>query len=128
MNEWSLGAVKRELLANAGMVRVIHVPHVLEKAACIGSGQVTLKIHDPQIPENTGCFTVTFADGKVLSVAAASQKADVVMDISTFSALIAGVWDWEDARHTFSGLTVHNDVPALRQIFYRKPMMIVDAF
>lgn len=128
MHEWSLGAVTWELLANSGMVRVIHVPHVLEKAACIGSGQVTLEIHDLQIPENTGRYTVTFTDGTVLSVVSSRQEADAVMDISTFSALIAGVSDWEDAKHTFSGLTVTNDTPALRQLFHRKPLMIVDFF
>lgn len=126
--EWSLGAVKWELLHNAGMVRVVNVRRVLEKARYLGSGGIRLQINDPQIPENNGCFHVVFAGGKAISVEANAADADAVLTISTFSALIAGVCGWEDARLTFSGLEVKQENPCLPQIFYRKPMMITDYF
>lgn len=128
MPEWSLGAVKWTVLANAGMVRVINVQAVLEKAKYLGAGQMTLEIRDPQIPANNGRFTVVFADGKAVRVARTLEDADAVMTIPAFSALIAGVWDFEEAKHTFSGLDIRNDGACFHQVFYRKPMMIVDMF
>ncbi len=128
MPEWSLGAVQWELLASSGMVRVVNVQRVLEKAAYLGSGQVTLEIQDPQIPENNGRFRVQFKNGRAVSVFQTEEIADVTMTIPAFSALISGVWDWREANYTFSGLTMHGQNPCLDQVFYRKPMMIVDFF
>ncbi len=128
MPEWSLGAVSWDLVASAGMVRVVNVQNVLEKARYLGSGQVTLEIQDPQIPENSGRFTIQFENGRALRVARTEMAADAIMTISTFSALIAGVCDWQEARYTFSGLEVVTATNCLNQVFYRKPMMIVDYF
>lgn len=128
MNEWSLGAVKWEILANSGMVRVVNVQKALEMAAYRGSGQVTLEIRDPQIPQNTGRFAVSFAHGKAVSVTQTDAEPDARLTIPAFSALICGVWDLGEARHTLSGLEVPGSAAALEQIFYRKPLMIVDFF
>lgn len=125
--EWSLGAVKWSLLPNGGMVRVINVQNVLKKARYLGSGRCTLEIKDPQISENTGRFTVTFADGKAQSVDRTCEDADATMPVATFSALISGVCDWSEAKHTFSSLEIHRD-GGLAQMFYRKPLMICDYF
>lgn len=127
MPEWSLGAVTWSLLSNAGMVRVINVENVLKKARYLGSGRCTLEIHDPQIQENTGRFAVTFADGKAQSVERTREDADAAMGISAFSALIAGVCDWNEAKRTLPGLETHRE-GHLPQVFYRKPLMICDYF
>lgn len=126
--EWSLGGVKWNLFASAGMVRVINVKRVLEKAKYLGSGSVTLEIHDEQIPENNARFAVSFTDGKAAAVTQTQAEPDAVMTIPAFSALIAGVSDFAEAAFTFSGLKVQNPNPCLQQVFYRKPMMIVDYF
>jgi hypothetical protein len=55
------------------------------------------------------------------------KEADAVMDISTFSALICGVCDWDEAKLTFRGLEVRQD-GQLSQVFCRKPLMICDYF
>ena len=128
MPEWSLGAAKWSVLANAGMVRVINVRRVLEKAKYIGSGQLTLEIEDLQIPENNGRFTVVFSGGRATSVTQTREEPDAVLTIPTFSALIAGVWDFEEAKYTVSGLDIRNGEACFRQVFFRKPMMIVDFF
>ena len=125
--EWSLGAVRWNLQA-AGMVRVVHVKNVLKKARYLGSGAVTLEIHDEQIPENNGRFAVTFENGRALSVEQTQAEPDAVMTIAAFSALIAGTCDFEAARHTLPGLEVRKDNPVLGQVFYRKPMYITDYF
>ena len=127
MPEWSLGAVSWSLQASAGMVRVVNVQRVLEKARYRGTGQITLEIRDPQIPENNDRFTVTFVKGTAVAVERSQKPADAVMDISTFSALICGVCDWEDARLMFRGLEVRRE-DHFSQVFYRKPLMICDYF
>ena len=128
MPEWSLGAARWEVLANGGMVRVVNAQKILEKAKYIGSGQIVLEISDPLIPQNNGCFAVTFSDGKAVQVSRVHTPADVTLTIPAFSALICGVWDWEDASYTLSGLTVSNPHAPLRQVFYRKPLLIIDFF
>lgn len=126
--EWSLGAVKWDVQANGGMVRVINVQRVLEKAAYLGSGKVTLEVLDPQIPQNAGCYSVVFSGGKAVSVEKTEDAPDVRLPIGIFSALICGVWDWQEAKHTLNGLELMTSEPKLGQVFYRKPMMIVDLF
>lgn len=127
MPEWSLGAASFSL-RNAGMVRVVNVQRVLKKARYLGSGKVTLEIHDGQIAENCGCFTVTFADGQSVSVEKTELNADAILEIPTFSALIAGVCSLNEAAPWMSGLRVQRDTPALQQAFYKKPLMIADYF
>lgn len=126
--EWSLGAVTWDLIHNAGMVRVINVRRVLELARYLGSGQLILEVRDPQISENNSCFHLVFAEGKAVSIERTSAEPEVSLSISTFSALIAGVCDFREARHTFPGLEVRKDTDSLHQVFYRKPMMITDYF
>lgn len=126
--EWNLGAVKWELLHNAGMVRVINAAKVLEKARYRGTGRAVLQLRDAMIPENNGTFAVSFENGRCVHVEVTEELPHAVMEISTFSALIAGVCDFSEARYTFQGLEVTAETDVLEQIFFRKPMMIVDFF
>ena len=126
MPEWSLGAVSWSV-QSAGMVRAVNVKSVLEKARYIGSGSVCVVVQDSQIPQNNDTFTVAFADGRAVSVARGGE-ADVVMTAPTFSALIAGVWDFAEARGALPGLEVKRENPCLNQVFFRKPLMIADYF
>lgn len=124
--EWSMGAVQWEIRP-CGMVRVIHVENVLKKARCLGNGEVSLEIIDSQIPENNGCFAVSFADGNTVRVSRA-EKADVSMTIATFSAMISGVCDFSDAKAIFPDLKVWHETPAIHRLFYKKPIMIAEYF
>ena len=124
--EWSLGAVSWSV-QSAGMVRAVNVESVLKKARYIGSGSVCVAGQDGQIPENNDSFTVTFADGRAVSVARGGE-ADVVMTAPTFSALITGIGDFAEARAAFPGLEVRKENPCLSQVFFRKPLMIADYF
>ncbi len=126
--EWSLGAVTWTLLPSSGMVRAVNVQSVLEKARYRGNGQVKLEVQDGQISENNGRFVVTFAENRAVSVEKGTGEADAVLSVSAFSALIAGVCDFEEARHTFFGLTIRRENPVLDQVFFRKPLMITDYF
>jgi predicted acetyltransferase len=55
-------------VASPGMVRVVNVRSVLQKAKYRGNGRIALQILDPQVPENNKTFAVTFAGGKAVSV------------------------------------------------------------
>ena len=125
--EWSMDAASG-FLHPAGMARVINVESVLKKAAYIGDGSIVLAVRDPQIPENGRTFAVRFAQGKAVSVEEASEEADAVLTIQAFSALITGVCDLREAALWMDGLEVRRPEALLAQVFYRKPMMIVDYF
>lgn len=125
--EWSLGAI-HWTLQPAGMVRVINVQSVLEQARYQGSGRAVLEIRDRQIPQNNRRFAVTFENGNASSVVPDQGCADAVLDIAAFSALMAGVWDFDETKHWMGGLEIQSHNPCLGQVFYRKPMMLADYF
>lgn len=125
--EWSMGAAQWSVVP-AGMVRVIHVKQVLEKARYRGSGVLHIAIQDPQIPENNAVFSVAFSDGKAVRVETDQHDPDVLMDISTFSALICGVSDFADAAQWFNGLQIIHENACFDRVFYRKKLFIADYF
>lgn len=125
--EWSMGAAQWSV-CNGGMVRVVNVKDALEKAAYRGSGDLTIKIQDDQIPENNNCFAVTFQDGKATCVETTNAEPDIIMTIPTFSALLTGVAEFESAAQWMDGLNIKNPHACFCRVFYRKPLMIADAF
>lgn len=128
MPEWSMGAAQWNVYNNSGMVRVVNVMSVLKKAAYHGSGVVTLEIQDRQIEENNGFFTVTFEKGKAVSVEKTDKAADIRMEMPTFSALIAGSVDLNQALSWLPGIELLTDSMAPWQVFRKKLLMIADYF
>lgn len=126
--EWSQGAAQWSIFSNAGMLRIIHAKHALEKARYIGSGSIVLQIKDDQIAENNRTFEVFFSSGRAVSVETTDSLPDASMSISTFSVLLAGVCDFQSAAQFFDGLHIRNTTASFDQVFYRKPMMITDYF
>ena len=127
MPEWSQGAVAWTV-QNAGMVRVVNVKSVLEKAAYVGDGAVALRVYDQQIQQNDHTFAVRFAGGRAVSVEETAAPADAELSIAAFSALIAGTCDFAGAKCWMSGVKVNQNDGVLPQVFYRKPLMIADYF
>lgn len=125
--EWSLGAVEWTV-KSAGMVRVVNVRSVLEKARYQGSGELRLRIRDALINENDGCFYVRFIDGRAELVEPTKAKSDAELEISAFSALIAGVCDFAEAADWMCGVQITHPEAPLSALFYRKPLMITDYF
>ena len=128
MPEWSMGAAYWTVNNNAGMVRVINVPNVLMKASYHGSGEAILEIEDPQIVENQGIYRVVFEKGKAVSVDKTEKAPDMKLSMPAFSALISGAVDLDTAVSCIPGTEVCSDSVALRQVFKKKPVMIVDYF
>lgn len=127
LDEWSLGAASFSLQP-AGMVRVVNVKEVLLRAAYRGSGELSLEIRDPIILQNHGVFSLRFADGRAVSVERTEEKPDAVLDISAFSALIAGVCDFAGAREWMDGIQINNPHAPFDCVFYRKDLMISEYF
>ena len=126
--EWSMGALQMTL-APFGMVRVINAEQVLRKCHCHGCvGRLTVELHDPLIPQNNDTFTVDWKDGHVTAVERTELEPDAVLDISAFSALIAGACDLDQAELWMKGLRVRKPESYPSLMFYRKPMMITDFF
>jgi len=125
--EWPKLPYQRTL-AHVGMARVVNVEQVLSLAKYRGEGTVRIEITDPQIPQNNGCFTVSFAQGKAISVTKEEGAPDVSMGITDFSRLIIGTHDFSQVEW-LSGVTVyHPENGALKNVFYKKPIFIIDAF
>lgn len=125
--EWSLGAVRWEL-QNAGMVRVVNAAEALRRARCLGSGSVTLRLHDAQLAENDGCFTVDFENGRAVRVERTERRPDAALEIGAFSALLSGVCRFGDAARYMPGVEVFQGSAPLGQIFFEKPLLIEDSF
>ncbi len=127
LDEWSLGAASFSLQP-AGMVRTVNVRQILLRAAYRGSGELRLRIRDALIPENDGVFSLRFADGRALSVERTDEEIDAAMSVASFSALIAGVCDFDGAKDWMDGVEVFNRAAPFERVFYRKSMMISEYF
>ena len=127
LDEWSLGAASFSLQP-AGMVRAVNVRELLLRAAYRGSGELSLRVRDALIPQNDGVFALRFSGGRALSVERTDETPDAVMSISSFSALIAGVCDFDGAKDWMDGVEIINAAAPFERVFYRKSMMISEYF
>ena len=127
MGEWSLGAASFSLQP-AGMVRVVSVAEVLRRAAYRGTGELHLGVRDALIPENDGVFLVRFKNGSAVRVEKRSEAPDAIFSIAAFSALIAGVCDFDGAANWMNGIQIHSPDAPFDSVFYRKSMMISEYF
>lgn len=85
-----------EMAPNPGMVRVVNVKKALMLLpAPPVAGQVTLRVTDDQIEENSGCFTVS-CDGKTLTVEKMDAPADIECNIQGLTALVIGRQNFSD--------------------------------
>ena len=125
--EWAMGAANWSIM-NAGMVRVINVEKILKMATYQGTGSVCVQIQDNHIEENSGVYRIVFENNKAVTVEKCQESPDAELSIAAFSSLISGTMDLDSAGSWMNGVKILKDNPCLKQIFYRKPMMIVDYF
>lgn len=117
-----------EKLVTNGMVRVINVKSVLEKAEYLGDGQLIIKIQDNQILNNNKVFTVKFKDNRCFEIEEDSdEKPDVEMSINVFSAAITGNYKTSDFPF-IDGADVMCSYEKLQKVFYEKPCWINNYF
>ena len=121
-----MGAVECSLQPY-GMVRVINVAQVLKDAAYLGSGSLSIKIHDPYIEANDRTFHIEFSNGRCTALATDNGSCDICMPVSSFSALIAGGYETSSVPY-FNGVKIYDLQAPLEKIFYRKPVYITSYF
>ena len=124
--EWAMEAIVSRRYWS-GMVRVVNVEKVLQGAKYREDGTLSIGITDKQIAANCGTFTVTFKDGKAVSVEKSDSAADISMGINEFSRLIIGTCDIESLPY-MSNVTVSNEAAPIDRVFYRKPNLIAEYF
>lgn len=113
--EVSMKDFKREIKFN-GMGRVLNVEKALWMARYVGSGEISIKIHDTYIEENNRSFKVTFRDGKCCDVTH-TDAHDIALEISEFSRMLIG---YVDAYEIVD--------KKIKQVFYPKKNFICDFF
>jgi len=115
-----------------GMGRVINAQSVLEMARYRNWGKISIKLTDPVISENEGIYSIDYSNGKATSVKKVENATpDVTLSINTFSKLILGDCDSSDTvdyTDWRDGMTVHNPTAPFKDIFYQKPLFIMDSF
>ena len=115
-----------------GMARVINLQKALQLMAypAGSSGSFTMKVSDPQISQNDGCFKVSFADGKAVSVekqSDANASADLAVDIQTATRLTIGSLSISEALYLPGGF----DCPhpeKISSVFTRRDIYFNDGF
>lgn len=124
--EWSMNACSCKKI-NAGMARVIHVEKVLEKASYIGSGSIRFSIHDPYIIENNKTFYIAFENGKLTNIYKDDSPSNINLTISDFTRLIIGCLNTDEIQF-LENIDLNSDSMVIKNIFYKKPIMITEYF
>jgi len=140
--EWSFGNVTRDV-EQKGMVRAMNVQALLGMARMRGEGSLRIAVNDPQIPENTGCFEVSFGreeqeapafvsgalaghldlpEPRFNGVRRVEDAPDIELTIQDFSRLIVGCCDLDP--EWLPDVKLHCPVEQAAQVFYRKPTFI----
>lgn len=129
-NDFMIGGSTTHNASN-GMVRVINVHNILQLSTYKGSGNITLKISDPYIPDNNQIFSVTYGEGQDTIVDTfhynSDHAVDVEMPIDIFSSAIVGNYDINDFDY-IDGLHLYSPKDKISNIFYKKPNWINNYF
>ncbi len=113
-----------------GMIRAINVKKVLQCAKYHGSDTITINIFDNQIPQNNGCFSVTFKESKATNIEYSQEfreNADIDIPIDSFSSLIVGMYTTNQIEW-MENTTIRTSIEKLEKIFYKKPINIQHYF
>jgi len=111
-----------------GMVRAVNVKRALELARYQGSGSLVLRVKDGVLPENDGDFSLSFRDGRAVSVEkCASSAPDVSLPIGDFSRFILGTHAAEELRFV-EAAEVSAPLAEVGKVFYKKPVYITEHF
>lgn len=119
------GAECKKLLN--GMLRAVNAEKALSLCRCKGSGEIKVAVADAMISENNATWKLVYREGKPNIVTRTDEKADVSMDINSFSALILGARGWEDAEW-MPGVVAANKDARLQDVFYRKKCFMPNLF
>ncbi len=126
VREWAIYPYDCRVAA-MGMGRIINVKKALELAAYRGSGSIVIAVRDDILPENNGSFAIAFQSGKAVSVDLTDDKPDITLSIAMLSKFLLGECEVSQLAH-YPGVTVDCDDALAKQVFYKKPLLILDSF
>lgn len=109
-----------------GMMRIINAKKALETLDASTSGEITIKIEDPFITENDGCFTISSENG-VTKVIKTDKEPDITCDITDLAQLMAGYISFDDAVKT-KKINVISNKKALSELFIKRTPCIYGHF
>ena len=124
--EWSFGNMERTV-EQRGMVRAVNVEGLLRVARARGEGRLRVGVTDPLLPENTGCFEVSFAPDRPNAVRRVDDPPEIDLTIQDFSRLIVGCCDAADPEW-LPDVRLRCPPERAAQLFYRKPAFISQYF
>lgn len=110
-----------------GMLRAVNAEKALSLCRCKGSGEIKVAVADAMISENNATWKLVYREGKPNTVTKTCEKADVSMDINSFSALILGARGWEEAEW-MPDVVVANKDARMQDVFYRKKCFMPNLF
>jgi predicted acetyltransferase len=106
------------------MARLLDVPGVLQKMLHpAGAGTYVVGVEDAFMPENSGCYRVTFGTGKAIAVEMTDREPDLSVTEETLCQLVVGRIDLNDARYR-AGTVIHGNEEILAQVFVRRPVCL----
>ncbi len=126
VREWAIYPYDCRVSA-MGMGRIVNVKKALELAAYRGSGSIVIAVKDEILPENNGSFAVAFQSGKAVSVEKTDDQPDISLSVAMLSKFLLGECEASKLAH-YPGVTVNCDSALAAQVFYKKPLLILDSF
>jgi predicted acetyltransferase len=118
VEDWPQSGAERDIATN-GMLRVVDPAAALRAARYVGDGRAVIEVVDDFL-DTRDRLAVAFEGGRATRVSATRATPDASYDVRAFAQALAGIYSPEGMR--FLGL------PALPQVFYRKPVYIMDFF
>lgn len=120
-----------QIIVQKGMARVLDVSGVLERLSYSGApGEYTLRIIDPQLPENDGPWRVTFADGQARAAKLTDEAVPVdwTLDIPAFTQLALGYLDVDTLLWSRPGTERPQNLDTLRRVFVKREVYMPEYF
>lgn len=110
-----------------GMLRVVNVERALQLCRCRGTGEITIQVADPLLPENSDTFRLAFRPGRENQVERVDYAPEISLNMGDFSTLLCGVRSGDELPW-MPAVKVENTQAPFGSVFYRKPCHILDLF
>lgn len=111
------------------MARAVHAERVLKAMRHPkADGAYSVYVEDAFLPENTGCYRVSFTkDGGVTVSKTGASEAALRVSVQTFTQLALGFLDLEEAAFK-PDVQIQGNEAVLKQVFIKKPVFLWDFY
>ncbi len=115
-------------IAQRHMARVLHVENMLKAMRHPKEdGSYSVYVEDAFLPENTGCYAVRFTKEGEVTVARCQDKADLHVSIQSFTQLVFGFLDLEEAAYK-PDVQITGNQDILQTVFGKKLLFLEDFY